>query len=211
MWFQRAADQGDAHGYHNLGVEAYRVGDIEAAIMWFERSTAEGVRKSFAYLGDILRDRGDVAGATRMFQAGAEHECPDCQSRLGRLAFDERTPEAYERARHWDGKAAAQGNVSSQTRLGIMYDNGLGGDPDPEQAVHWWRQAAQQGNHTAQYLLGVAYHKGTGTKRNRLTAIRLLRASAAQGGTYARDYLPKVEAELTTEELRELASEATVH
>lgn len=41
--------------------------------------------------------------------------------------------------------------------------------------------------------------------------MRFLRASAAQGASYAEDYLPKVEAELTPEELRVLASEATVH
>lgn len=211
MWFQRAADQGDPHGFHNLGVEAYRAGDIETAAKWFEKSTAKSVRKSFAYLGDILNDRGDIAGAAGMFQAGAEMECPICQSKLGRLAFDERTHEAYERARYWDGKAAAQGNESAQTRLGIMLKDGLGGDPDSEQALHWWRQAAQQGNRTAQYLLGIAYHKGTGTMKDRVAAMRLLRASAAQGSKYARDHLPIVEAELTPEEICELASEATVH
>ncbi|MFZ5672099.1 MAG: tetratricopeptide repeat protein [Pseudomonadota bacterium] len=209
MWFQRAADQGDPHGYHNLGVEAYRVGDMETAAKWFEKSTAKSVRKSFAYLGDILKGSGDIAGATRMFQAGAERECPTCQSEFGRLAFYERTHEAYERARYWDGKAAAQGEASSQTRLGIMLKDGLGGDPDPEQAVHWWTQAAQQGNRTAQYLLGVAYHKGAGTKKDRLAAMRLLRASAAQDTQYARDYLPMVEADLTSEERSQLANETT--
>lgn len=209
MWFQRAADQGDAHGFHNLGVEAYRVGDTATATKWFKKSTAEGVRKSFAYLGYILEDSGDIAGATQLFRSGADKDCPECQSSLGKLAFHEKTPKSYERARYWDGKAAAQGNVSSQTRLGIMYSDGLGGEPDPEQAVYWWQQAAQQENRTAQYLLGVACHEGTGTRQDRLAAARLLRASAAQGSTFAKDYLPKVEAELTPEEEHTLASEAS--
>ncbi len=106
-----------------------------------------------------------------------------------------------------DGKAAAQGHVSSQTRLGMMYRDGLGGAADPEQAVHWWHQAAQQGSHTAEYLLGVACHKGIGTERNRVAAMRLLMASAEQGSIYAKDYLPKVEAELTPEERFQLDSD----
>ena len=213
MWFQRAADQGDGHGYHNLGVEAYNANDMPAATKWFRKSTAAGARKSFAILGRILEESGDIAGATRIFQSGADRDCPDCQCKLGRLAFDEGTEESYQRARYWDEKAAAQGDEASQTRLGIMLNNGLGGEADPEQAVHWWQQAAQQGNRAAQYLLGVAHHKGTGTRKDRLAAMRLLKASAAQGGAYAEEYLPKVEAELTPEERAQLEAEtaATMH
>ncbi|WP_119271718.1 tetratricopeptide repeat protein [Taklimakanibacter deserti] len=90
----------------------------------------------------------------------------------------------------------------------MMYHEGLGVQPDPEKAVHWWQQGARQGNKVAQYMLGVAHHKGAGTSKDRLAAVRFLRASAAQGGTYAADYLPKVETELTPEEIAQLASEA---
>lgn len=213
MWFQRAADQGNANGYHNLGVEAYRVGDMPGATEWFRKSAAAGVRRSYAFLGTILEKGGDIAGAIQMFRSGADRDCPDSQSDLGRLAFHEETQESYQRARHWDEKAAKQGDEASQTRLGIMLRNGLGGEPNPGQAVHWWRQAARQGNRTAQYCLGVAHHEGVGAKKDRLAAMRFLRASAAQGSTYAEDYLPHVEAELTPEEKSQLEIEAitTMH
>lgn len=213
MWFQRAADQGDAHGYHNLGVEAYKAGDMSVAEEWLQKSTAAGVRKSFALLGTIREESGDVAGATQMFLSGAERDCPTCQRELGRLAFDEGTDESYQRARHWDEKAAAQGDVSSQTRLGMMLRDGLGGERNPERAVHLWQQAARQGDRKAQYLLGVAHHEGTGTRKDRLAAIRFLTASAAQGATYAESYLLKVETELTPEEKSRLEADraATKH
>ena len=208
MWFQRSADQGNANGYHNLGVEAYHAGDMPVATEWFRKSAAAGVRRSFGFLGTILEEGGDIAGATQMFRSGADRDCPDCQCNLGRLAFHEKTQESYQRARYWDEKAAAQGEEASQTRLGMMYNDGLGVERDLERAVQWWQQAARQGNRAAQYLLGVAHHKGAGTNKDRLAAIRFLRASAAQGGTYAEDYLPQVEAELTPEERSRLESEA---
>jgi TPR repeat protein len=209
MWFQRAADQGNANGYHNLGVEAYRVGDMPAAAEWFRKSAAAGVRRSFAFLGTILEKGGDIAGATQMFRSGADKDCPDCQRNLGRLAFHEKTQESYQRARYWDEKAAAQGEAASQARLGTIDHDGLGVEHDPEQAVHWWQQAARQGHHVAQYKMGVACHEGTGTKKDRLAAMRFLMASAARGDNDAKSYLPRVVTELTAEERSQLESEAT--
>ena len=43
-------------------------------------------------------------------------------------------------------KAAAQGNVSAQTTLGIMYEKGQGAAVDYKQATFWYRKAAERGN-----------------------------------------------------------------
>lgn len=189
MWFTRAADQGDGNARHNLGAEAFNAGDMPLAAEWFKKAIAAGTREYFIYLGTILERNGDAVGATEIFQRGADRNCPDCQCSLGRLAFHERTEESYGRARYWDEKAAAHGIAASQARLGMMYHQGLGLEPDPGQAVHWWQQAAQQGHHVAQYMMGVACHKGAGTSRDRLAAMRFLKASAAQGNQEAKDYL----------------------
>lgn len=208
MWFKHAADQGDINAYHNLGAAAFNANDMPLAAEWFKKAVAAGLLESFVYLGTILDRNGDIVGATEIFRLGADRNCPDCQCGLGRLAFREKTQESCKRARYWDEKAAAQGNVASQARLGTMYHEGLGVEPNPEQAVHWWQQAARQGHYVAQYMMGVACHKGTGTKKDRLAAMRFLKASAARGNKDAKGHLPKVEAELTPEERSELESEA---
>lgn len=208
MWFKRAADQGSANAYHNLGVEALRSDDLDLATEWFRKAVDADSIASYANLGELLERSGDMVQAIEIFGQGANRKCPDCQSALGRITFNQKN---YDRSRQWDEKAAAQGNAASQTRLGMMYHEGLGVQPDPAEAVRWWQQGARQGNKVAQYMMGIAHHKGNGTIKDRLAAMRFLRASAAQGASYAEEYLPKVEAELTPEELRELASEPTVH
>ncbi|MGE0237990.1 MAG: tetratricopeptide repeat protein [Parvibaculaceae bacterium] len=209
MWLERAADLGSGNAYHNLGVAALDTGDLPLAAEWFKKAVDADVLESFQSLGAILERTGDLDGAAEIFRLGAYKKCPHCESGLGRLAFHEQTPDSYKRAHYWDKKAAAQGHASSQTRLGMMYHEGLGVEPDPEAAVYWWQQGARQGNKVAQYMMGVAHHKGEGASKDRLAAMRFLRASAAQGGTYAEDYLPKVEAELTPEEKSQLALDTT--
>lgn len=208
MWFKRAADQGSANAYHNLGTLALNSDDLPLATEWFSKAVEADSIISYAYLGEVLEREGDMVKAIEIFGQGANRRCPHCQNALGRITLDQKV---YERARHWSEKAAAQGNAPSQTRLGMIYHEGLGVQPDPEKAVHWWLQGARQGNKVAQYMMGIACHKGTGTVKDRLAAVRFLRASAAQDADYAESYLVKVEAELTPEERRELESEATVH
>lgn len=213
IWLRRAADQGDANAYHNLGAGALNSGDLPLAAEWFKKAVNADLLDSYASLGSVLERTGDLVGAIEIFGQGANRLCPNCQSSLGRLAFNEKTQGSYKRAHHWDEKAAAQGNAASQTRLGMMYHEGLGVEPSPEKAVHWWQQGARQGNMVAQYMMGIAHHKGAGTSKDRLAAIRFLRASAAQGGTYAEKYLAQVEGELTPEERALFESEtiATKH
>jgi len=204
MWFSRAADQGDGNAFHSLGIEAFNSGDMPLATEWYKKAIAAGVRDSLYNLGWILNENGETAKALELFQQGAERNCPSSQCALGSYAFYEKTPESYKKARYWDEKAAMQGVADSQARLGTMYHEGLGVEPNEEEAIHWWQQAARQGHHIALYKMGVARHKGTGIAKDLLAAMLFLRASAAHGNADAKNYLPQVEAELTPEEKLEL-------
>jgi hypothetical protein len=89
----------------------------------------------------------------------------------------------------WAEKAAAQGVAASMTRIGLLYNNALGGERDAALAVQWWRKAAHLGDADGQAMLGAAYHLGTGVPRDRVTALAwLLRARVGRSAFADRFY-----------------------
>ena len=56
-------------------------------------------------------------------------------------------------AADWFRKAAEQGHVLAQYKLGAMYDQGEGVPKDQAKAVEWWNKAAAQGNDAARESL----------------------------------------------------------
>ena len=68
-------------------------------------------------------------------------------------------------------KAAEQGDVDAQGRLGVMYLHGRGVAQDDKQAVAWTRKAAEQGEAIAQYNLGVMYNTGRGVAQDDKQAV----------------------------------------
>ena len=57
-------------------------------------------------------------------------------------------------------KAAEQGNVKAQVKLGLMYKLGEGVTPDVVQSFYWFQQAALQGHDFAAFACGIFYLKG---------------------------------------------------
>ena len=54
-------------------------------------------------------------------------------------------------------KVAEQGNADAQSRLGLMYANGLGVKQDFLKAAEWWQKAAEQGDAKTQFILGLIF------------------------------------------------------
>ena len=52
----------------------------------------------------------------------------------------------------------ANGNVTAQYYLGVMYRKGLGTEDDQKVAFKWFLKAAEQGHMESQYLVGCAYN-----------------------------------------------------
>ena len=50
-WFWKAAEQGDADGQHNVGLEFFGNGDYNEAFKWFEKSAAQGNAGALLFLG----------------------------------------------------------------------------------------------------------------------------------------------------------------
>lgn len=94
--------------------------------------------------------------------SGAVAGNPDDQYAIGTCFFDgdggvpgDKVNKAQ--AVEWFTKAAQQGNVKAQNKLGIMYEEGDGVPQNDELAVQWYKRAALQGYSKAQYNLGHFY------------------------------------------------------
>ena len=85
----------------------------------------------------------------------------------------------------WYRRAALQGDVHAQFRLGFLYAYGRGVDRDDMQAADWYGRAAAQGNRAAQAALDELRAEGRlptpGGSRDAL----LLRSAADRGGATA--------------------------
>jgi TPR repeat protein len=84
---------------------------------------------------------------------------------------------------------AAQGDVTAQFNLGVMYYNGIGVTQDYAEAANWYRKAAEQGNASAQYNLGVMYDNGIGVTQDYAEAVDWYRKAAEQGHASAQTIL----------------------
>ena len=80
---------------------------------------------------------------------------------------------------------AEAGDAKAQTRLGVMYEKGLGVTQDYTVAIKWYRKAAEQGDAQAQTNLGFMYANGFGVPQDDTEAVMWFRKAAEQGDAYA--------------------------
>ncbi len=90
--------------------------------------------------------------------------------------------DAIAEALPWYSKAAAKGNARAQTRMGELYDEGLGVEQDTDLAMDWYAKAAAQGDDEAQLALGLHY---TQDLNDNASALKLFREAAEQGNPEA--------------------------
>ena len=78
-------------------------------------------------------------------------------------------------------KVDAQSDSSKQCLLGLMYENGLGVDPDISQAVQWYQRAAKGGNGKAMFNLANMYQDGQGVTQDYAKAVQFYEEASGQG------------------------------
>jgi TPR repeat protein len=88
--------------------------------------------------------------------------------------------------------AAERGNLKAQTRLGFMYENGIGVPQDYHLAARWYHRAAEQGEPRAQHDLGILFNKGFGVRVNFIEAYKWLNLAAARARTSDRGYYARL-------------------
>lgn len=86
-------------------------------------------------------------------------------------------------------KAATQGDVTSQIKLGEMYLSGKGVAQDYEMALKWYLEAAEQNNRDAQFQVGEMYYAGAGTIQSYSAAFKYYEKAAIQGHSGAQHML----------------------
>ncbi len=95
-----------------------------------------------------------------------------------------------EEAEKWYRKAAEQGHVGAQFKIGHMYNSLRGAlfpirlygyENNKKRAVRWFRLAAEQGHPQAQFKLGMLYLNGYGVPKDYVEAVKWYRKAAEQG------------------------------
>ena len=85
--------------------------------------------------------------------------------------------------------AIEKGSAAAINRLGLMYENELGGKPDFAEAVRWYEKAASRGQANAMNNLGYAYQNGKGIVRDHAEALKWFERAANLGNTDAMNSL----------------------
>lgn len=78
-------------------------------------------------------------------------------------------------------KEARKGNAKAMGTLGLMYEKGVGTDPDLKSAFRWLNSGAKKGDAACQNNLGFLYLKGLGVKEEDAQALRWFQKAADQG------------------------------
>lgn len=122
--------------------------------------------------------RGDHAGAVRMWRPVADAGNADAQFNLGQAyRLGRGVPTDLRTAQSWFEKAAQQGHEQAQANLGLaLFQNG-----ERERALPWIRKAADAGDPRAQYVLGTAMFNGDLVPKDWPRAYALMQRAAGQG------------------------------
>jgi TPR repeat protein len=95
----------------------------------------------------------------------------------------------YKAASDWYRKAADQGNIAAEIRLGDLYRDGRGVTRDMLQATGWYRKAADAGDAGAQGTLGLLYSVGMGVQQDYIEAYYWLTLASAVPGPNQQRYV----------------------
>jgi len=189
-WFTKAAAQGHADAQYELGL-MYLLGfgvvkNHATAVGWFTKAAEQaGERNANAqfHLGIMYMKGSGVqmneATALDWFVKAAEQGHAEAKKHAGLMI-----PACT--------KAAEQGDVKAQLKLGDMYLKGSVVEEGRATAREWFTKAAEQGSTTAQYNLGLMYEKGHGVEQNNAMAAKWFTHAALQGHAHAQRALGKL-------------------
>ena len=142
----------------------------------------EEARKTISNLQVMLKQQQDAAsmqklqaeylGATRDVAVEFEYQ------RAVKAIIEDKLAEALERMT----KLANDGYPKAQTKLGHMYERGLGADIDYQKAADWYLKAINSGDVKALSRLGFLYERGLGVRQDYGRAVELYEKAVSQGG-----------------------------
>lgn len=138
----------------------------------------EEARETIAALQLELQQNREKAGSSRLNDA-YQHAAHDLQNEYQyqhalKLVIDDRFDDALKTMQ----AAANDGYPRAQSRLGHMYERGLGTDVDYEKAAEWYLKAIENGDITAYARLGYLYERGLGVRQDYSRAAELYKVAA---------------------------------
>ncbi len=205
MWFQRAAEQGEAEAQYRLGRLHYETGraenSLQMAVQWFEKAAEQnhldGLRNlAFCYaFGDGVKSSKSKSKELylRAFPICLQRAEQGDSSAVALMAksywLGQGVKRDYALAASWFEKSAQFGDVEAMCRLGEFYERGQGVPKDIATASMWYRKAANKGSPYGLYKLAFFYEKGIGVEQNIEKSYKLYCRAANWGSGDAEEAL----------------------
>lgn len=105
------------------------------------------------------------------------------------LLADNLRPQQPRDAFNWYCAAAAAGQASAMTQIGLLYSNGAGVERDLRRAVDWFRRATDLGDVAGRFLLAECFLAGKGVAKDEAAGVALLEQAMAGGDSRAANQL----------------------
>jgi TPR repeat protein len=173
-WFLKAAKQGYAKAYFNLGAAYYNgdgvnVSDQDACV-WFTLAADAG-------------DQRGMEAVARTQQEFTPAQMARCELLIA-TAYQsgERVEQDRGKALQWYEKAADNKDGLACERLAYMYQRGLGVAADPQKSLKWLKRSADLGYVPAIYDMAYMYDKGGMGLPQDITKAKRMYETAAAGG-----------------------------
>lgn len=201
---------GSAFAGYAEGLAAYKNGDYEKSISEFRPLAEQGEAIPQLFLGDFYYNgqgvEKDVTQAVQWYQKAAEQGNAAGQITLAKVYyFGLNGKKEPVKALEWFRKAAEKGNGEAQLMVGAFYYDGdsvTGIKQDFPQAFEWLSKASKSDEDNgiisaANYYLGQMYFYGKGVNKDLTQAKQLTELSGKQGNKFAKEFLPKLQKQLT--------------
>ena len=147
----RMAQQGNTEAQFSLGsLYENSTGaqqDKAKAVYWYRKAAEAGhiqALENLNRMGQHLKRIGQQGNADDQFALGEMYFYYEIGTDIRQDSRE---------AANWYRKAAEQGHVEAQYKLGGMFEHGWGVQKDYTEAVNWYRKAAEQGNAQAKESL----------------------------------------------------------
>lgn len=182
------------------------------AMEWYGQEAAKGSAKAQFLLG-MLHEQGqgsrkkDLTRAHQWFLKAAEQGHPQAQYKVAAAYhFGLGVAANPQLALTWYRRAAAQGVDEAQHNLAHMILNGTGTQRAPDEAARWFTENAKHGFGPSQLALGYLYLRGDGVVADPVEAWAWFRASESRDVSGAAKARARVEADLSSDDLKRAKS-----
>ncbi len=166
---------------------------LYATNSWADPDAAAATTESLLPPSSVSITKTPSVSEIFSLQAAASKGDAEAQFQIG---FINESQNNLAEAKSWYQKAAEQGHIAAEVRLGGFYWSGQGVSKSITEAKKWFRKslvalkpAVKRGDAEAEYLLGSLYDKGWGVKQDFKTAMDLYLKAAAQGHVVAQNAL----------------------